>query len=200
MSELDPEELEQRAKLTLDMCGGIQPMHISFYALSISYSAERALAAFELYDHLIEHVADAASLISSVQDAVGHIGALSRYFWPSPSGKKNSQHALRLARGEKLRKHYKIADNSPLADRELRNAWEHFDEKLDTYVISNDAGYFFPTPIIDSHTLADDPTGKIFKLLDPEHECLVLLGRKFFFRPLRDEVERIFSKNKNPIL
>jgi len=69
MSELDPEELEQRAKLTLDMCGGIQPMHISFYALSISYSAERALAAFELYDHLIEHVADAASLISSVQDA-----------------------------------------------------------------------------------------------------------------------------------
>jgi len=194
VNELDHEELEERAGITVQMCNGIQPMHVAFYNLSIKYSAERALAAFELYDYLIENNPDPASLISSVQEAIGHIGALSRYFWPSPSGKKNNQHALKMARGEKLRAHYKIDTDSPLSDRDLRNAWEHFDEKLDTYVMSNDAGYFFPTPIINSHTLADDPVGKIFKLLDPEHECLVLLGRKFFFRPLRDEVERIFSK------
>jgi len=89
---------------------------------------------------------------------------------------------------------YKITDDSPLANRELRNAWEHFDEKLDAYVLSNDAGYFFPTPIINSHTLADDPAGKIFKLLDPENHCLVLLGQKFFFEPIRNEVERVFAR------
>lgn len=194
MNDLDHEELEKRAGITVEMCKGIQPMHMAFYTLSISYSAERALAAFKLYDYLIENNADAASIISAVQEAIGHIGALSRYFWPSPSGKKNNQHSLKMARGEKLRAHYKIDMDSPLSDRELRNAWEHFDEKLDTYVMSNDAGCFFPTPIIDAHTMADDPVGKIFKLLDPEHECLVLLGRKFFFRPLRNEVERIFSK------
>ena len=154
MEGITPEELEQRALQTAEECGGIQPMHTPFYTLSISYSAERALAAFDLYEHLLEHAADPAALISVVQEAVGHAGALSRYFWPSPTGKRNNQYELKLARGKKLREMYKITDDSPLANRELRNAWEHFDEKLDAYVLSNDAGYFFPTPIINSHSLA----------------------------------------------
>ncbi|TGD74346.1 hypothetical protein E4634_09545 [Mangrovimicrobium sediminis] len=193
------EELEHRAEITLDTCGGIQPMHMAFYGISIRYSAERALAAFELYDYLAQENADPASQISAVQEAVGHVGALSRYFWPSTAGKKKTelkQYELKLARGEKLRKQFKITEESPLSDRDLRNAWEHFDEKLDTYVLSNDAGYFFPTPMIESHELADHPVGKIFKLLDPEAECLVLLGKKFFFGPLRTEVERIFAANE----
>lgn len=196
MPVLSTEELERRAEITMDMCDGVQPMHMPFYDLSMTYSAERALAAFELYDHLIEHSADAASLIGAVQEAIGHIGALSRYFWPSPAGKKNKQQALRMARGRKLREHFGLTDESPLADRELRNAWEHFDEKLDTYLLSNDAGYFFPTPLMDSHALADESVGKIFKLIDTENECLVLLGKKFFFRPLRDELERVFFQHE----
>lgn len=196
MKALTTEELERRAEITTDTCSGIQPMHMAFYRLSMTYSAERALAAFELYDHLIKQGADASSLIGAVQEAIGHIAALSRYFWPSPAGKKNKQHALRMARGKKLREHLGLTDDSPLADRELRNAWEHFDEKLDTYVLSNDAGYFFPTPLMDSHTLADEAVGKIFKLIDVKNECLVLLGKKFFFRPLRDELERVFSQHE----
>jgi hypothetical protein len=61
-------------------------------------------------------------------------------------------------------------------------------------LISNVAGHFFPDPIIGSHSLADEPTGKIFKLIDPENECLVLLGKKFFFNPIRVEVEKIFRQ------
>lgn len=194
MEGITYEELEQRALKTAEECEGIQPMHTPFYTLSISYSAERAIAAFDLYEYLLEHGADPAALISAVQEAVGHAGSLSRYFWPSPTGKRNNQHDMKLARGKKLREMYEITDDSPLANRELRNAWEHFDEKLDAYVLSNDAGYFFPTPIIDSHTLADDPAGKIFKLLDPETHCLVLLGKKFFFKPIRNEVENIFTR------
>ncbi len=193
------EELERRAEITLDTCGGIQPIHIAFYDISIRYSAERALAAFELYDYLRYENADAESLISAVQEAVGHVGALSRYFWPSTLGKKKKvikQYELKLARGKKLREKFKISEESPLSDRDLRNAWEHFDEKLDTYVLSNDAGYFFPTPMIQSHELADDSVGKIFKLLDLESECLVLLGKKFFFGPFRTEVKRIFTINE----
>jgi len=190
------EELERRAEITIGTCEGIQPMHGVFYDLSIRYSAERALAAFELYDYLLGKNADASSLVSAVQEAIGHIGALSLYFWPSPFGKKKDkikQYELKMARGKKLRVKFNITEESPLSDRGLRNAWEHFDEKLDTYVLSHDAGYFFPTPIVQSHTLADDPVGKIFKLLDPEAECLVLLGKKFFFGPLRTEIEKIFS-------
>ncbi|TOA20567.1 hypothetical protein CGK31_22875 [Vibrio parahaemolyticus] len=193
--EIDDEELERRAALTVE-CGGVQPMHNPFYTYSVRYSAERAIAAFKQYDYLLSQTDDASVLISEVQEAIIHVGALSRYFWPSPAGRKKDkqQKALRMQRGEYLKKLYNLTDESPLANRELRNAWEHFDEKMDTYLLSQMAGYFFPTPIIGSHELADDPVGNIFKLLDPEAECLVLLGKKFFFAPLRNEVERIFPE------
>jgi hypothetical protein len=194
MEHITIEEMELRALQTVKACGGIQPMHAPFYTLSIGYSAERCLSAFDLYERLLESGAEPAALISAVQEAVGHAGALSRYFWPSPTGKRNNQYELKLARGKKLRDMYKVNEDSPLANRELRNAWEHFDEKLDSYVLSNDAGYFFPTPIMESHTLADNPIGKIFKLIDPHNHCLVLLGKKFFFEPIRCEVEKIFAK------
>ncbi|MFM5313779.1 hypothetical protein ACET9R_00245 [Aeromonas veronii] len=193
MTEIAQEELERRASIILEY-GGVQPIHNPFYTLSARYSAERAIVAFMQYDYLLTKTDDASTLISEVQEAIVHVGALSRYFWPSPGGQKKDkqQRNLRLKRGEYLKKVYKLTDNSPLADRELRNAWEHFDEKLDTYLLTQEAGYFFPTPIIGSHELADDPVGNIFKLLDPDAECLVLLGKKFFFSPLRKEVERLF--------
>ena len=76
-------------------------------------------------------------------------------------------------------------------NRDLRNAWEHFDERLDEYFLENDSGYFFPTCLIGTHTLADEPTGHIFKLLDVKEKCLVLMGEKFFYAPIRTEVLRI---------
>jgi hypothetical protein len=108
--------------------------------------------------------------------------------------KQPKQIEMRKKRGEYLRQQHSVTDDSPLHNRALRNAWEHFDEKLDTYLISNVAGYFFPNPIAGSHTLADDPIGRIFKLIDTENECLVLLGEKYFFAPIRVEVQRIFHK------
>jgi hypothetical protein len=194
---MEIEELERRAKITNDTCGGIQPIHKPFYTLSVKYSADRCLKAFNSYDNLLKSNADAEDLISSVQEAIGHAAALSRYFWPTSMGKKKEakeQIAMRQSRGQKLREVYSITDDSPISDRDMRNAWEHFDEKLDTFVLSHDAGYFFPTPMSDKHTLADEAVGKIFKLIDTENQCLVLLGKKFFFAPIREEVERIFSE------
>lgn len=193
---MDNVELERRAKITHENCDGIQPMHMAFYRQSIHYSAERCLNAFERYDSMVGSD-DAYELISSIQEAIGHAAALSRYFWPTTMGKKKEipeQLAMRQSRGIKLKKHFGVTDDSPIANRDIRNAWEHFDEKLDTYVISHDAGFFFPSPMIGHHETVDEPAGKIFKLIDPSNEVLILLGRKFFYRPIRDEVERIFKK------
>jgi hypothetical protein len=180
IGEISFEELERRAALTVEYSEGIQPIHTIFYDFSIKYSAERALAAFELYDKFLKNKGGAEQLVGAVQEGVGHAGALSRYFWPSPNGKRNKQYELRMARGRRLREIYRVTDTSPLLNRDLRNAWEHFDEKLDIYILSHDAGYFFPAPMVGPHELADDNLGKIFKLIDVERGCLILLGKKFF--------------------
>ena len=76
---MNNEELELRAKIINEECEGIQPMHIAFYDHSIHYSAERCLNAFAKYDSVLGGD-DAYELISSIQEAIGHAAALSRYF------------------------------------------------------------------------------------------------------------------------
>ncbi len=192
---MDVDELEERASLCVGEYAGIIPYVEVFYIHSISYSASRCLDSFARYDHLKNRDGSADELISIVQEAVGHSAALSRYFWPSQRGKKKKLNLVKLKekRGEKLKAAFQLDGTSALFNRDLRNAWEHFDERLDTYFLENDAGLFFPSCILDSHNLADDPTGHIFKLLDVEAECLVLLGVKYFFAPIREAVRSVYG-------
>ena len=196
MRKINNQKINRRAKLVTEDYEGIIPYCEAFYLLSIHYTAGRCLESFDNYEHLKDQDVNPDYLISIVQEAVGHAAALSRYFWPSPFGKKNQENLkqLKKKRGEKLRRSFGLKKESPLYNRDLRNAWEHFDERLDFYLLENDTGMFFPTCVIDSHELADDPSGHIFKLLDPDAECLVLMGHKYFFAPIRDEVKKIFEK------
>ncbi|EIC21147.1 hypothetical protein [Thiorhodovibrio frisius] len=196
---MDISEKERRAAIVAFDYDGIVPTIEAFYILSILYSAKRCLDAFDRYDALDKKEENAEELVCIVQEAVGHAAALSRYFWPSPKDKKNQPTLKHLTnkRGEKLRKAFQIDKDSPLFNRALRNAWEHFDERLDEYFLENDAGYFFPSCLLNTHALADDPTGHVFKLLDINEECLVLMGKKFFFAPIRTDVLRVKHKAKD---
>lgn len=196
MSKYSSEEMERRSEIVVKDFKGIIPFHEIFYLHSIKYSAERALESFRKYDRLREGDSNPEELISIIQEAVGHAAALSRYFWPSPQGKRNEpfQRKQKEIRGEKLREAFKIENSSSLYNRSLRNAWEHFDERLDSYLMEQDSGYFFPGCMIESHSLADEPMGHIFKLLDPDAECLVLMNKKYFFSPIRRDVENIYKK------
>ncbi len=193
---MDRDEIERLAVVVSTEFQGIAPQCKAFYFHSIHYSAGRCLDSFDRYEKLA--IADASPdlLICVIQEAVGHAAALSRYFWPSLMANKSQPNIRGLTekRGDKLRELFGLADISPLYNRDLRNAWEHFDERLDLYLLKNDAGCFFPASILGSHSLADDPIGHIFKLLDLDAECLVLMGKKYFFAPIRDEVRRIHSK------
>ena len=41
--------------------------------------------------------------------------------------------------------------------------------------------------------MADKQPRKVFKLVDPEASCFVLLGKKHFFAPVRNEVFRVYD-------
>ncbi len=193
MQNIDKEKI---AEIVIGNFNGIIPYFEAFYIQSIIYSAGRCLEAFDRYENYKKQEISPDYLVSTIQEAVGHAAALSRYFWPSPQGSKKepNQKKLKEARGIKLREAFGLDETSPLYNRTLRNAWEHFDERLDSYLLGNEAGNFFPSCIIDSHSLADDPVGHVFKLLDPDAACLVLMGNKYFFSPIREEVDSILKK------
>ncbi|WP_147270269.1 MULTISPECIES: hypothetical protein [Rhodopseudomonas] len=182
---LDKNERDRRANLTVMQCDGIQPIYVAFYGEAIYYSAERAEAAFARFFDCAKEPQSSSVVVSSVHEALGHAAALSRFFFPV----KNE--TLARARGARLRQLFSIRDDSPLADRELRNSLEHFDERLDEYLLGDIAGYIFPGPMVQDADLADDVLGHIFRLVDPKTETFVLLGRKYSFGPMRNEVERV---------
>jgi hypothetical protein len=192
---MNNEEKERRARIVVDECDGIQFPQEAFYIHSVMYSAGRCVEVFERYEQLKGVDVPANYLVALVQEAVGHAAALSRYFWPTPKGKKAivNQLELREHRGHKLRKAFSLDESSVLYNRDLRNAWEHFDERLDDYLLSHVAGMFFPSSIIADHSEADNPINHVFKLLDTENECLVLMNKKYFFAPILSEVRRIFE-------
>jgi hypothetical protein len=186
---LDVPTLKDRAALIAAEYQGIFPPFLAFYAHSIAYNAERSITAFRRFDMAVEKSAAPGLIVSTVQEALTHAGALSRFFWPVKKGD-----SLATARGKRLRELFSLSEASPLKSRKLRNAFEHFDEDLDRFLLHDRFGCFFPAPLVDDHTLADEVIGNIFKLVDPVHGVCVLLGKKFEFLPIRDEVHRILGR------
>ncbi|AGN88239.1 hypothetical protein [Enterobacter sp. R4-368] len=193
MRTISSEEIEGKAQIITEGFKGIFTPYEAFYIHSLLYCSGRCLESFNRYEGLKNKEVLPEYLISITQEAVGHAAALSRFFWPSPQGKKTQPNVQRLkfSRGERLRTAFDLDENSALFNRDLRNAWEHFDERLDLFLLEKDSGIFFPECRLGSHMEADEQGNHIFKLLDPNSECLVLMGAKYFFTPIRDEVSRI---------
>ncbi|WP_146092024.1 hypothetical protein [Xanthomonas codiaei] len=198
--DLDNQELERRATLVATEWGGVVPYFREIYRRALYHSASRALHAFDRFDAALE-AKDDSEAVSSVHEALGHCGNLSRYFWPSrQNSKRNSPFvALAEARGAKLRESFGVPDDSPLKDRALRDSLEHFDERLDCYFLGLDSGMIFPDPMIGPYQTAKVQYGHIFKLVDPNEEIFVVLGVEFRYGTLRPEIQRIAGSTQSRI-
>lgn len=180
-------QMAEHAAMVTKEYQGIYPPCEAFYIHSIIYAAERCDDAFARFDAAVEIDASQADIFAMIQEALTHSAALSRFFWPPT---KNS---LSLMRGENLRSAFAIEDSNPLGKRKLRNALEHYDEHLDSFLLRDLVGHFFPSPIVDHHELANDVLGNVFKLVDPKNGVCVILGKKYEFDTIRDEVRRILN-------
>jgi hypothetical protein len=157
------------------------------------YAADRSIEAFERYDALRAAEASGPDQVSAIHEAMGHAASLSRFFWPSGAGPRTRAafRDLKTARAAKLREAFAVTESSPLRDRSLRDALEHFDERIDVYLLSSDAGRYMPVPRIGESKDLPNGVDHVFKLVDPTVECFVILDRKFSFGEVRSEVARI---------
>jgi len=105
--------------------------------------------------------------------------ALSRYFWPVRKGHE--------ARGQQLRETFVIDESSPLHNRDLRNALEHFDERLDKYVELEVVGCIFPE-YVGRKPGNDDVPGHFFRAYFVDSGEFRLLNEEFKIQPLVDEL------------
>ncbi|WP_145923420.1 hypothetical protein [Sphingopyxis macrogoltabida] len=159
---------------------------LAFYEASLEQSAHSAVDAFFAYGRAIDGGQSEIIIARHLHDAMTHCAAISRFFWPPAKPE-----SLAARRGAALRKQYGVSDHSPLANRELRNALEHFDERLDSWILSGPVGPIMASPIVAAHSIVDDGFGHAFKVIDIENDIYVILGKKFPFGELAKEVSRL---------
>lgn len=201
------DEIIERAKHMNENYGrGILPPQNMFYYHSILYSAECSLSAFYKYEYLLQERADPIDLVSSLQEAIGHAANLSWYFF-NEGGRATKHKPQEIVdfiknRSNGFKEEFNITDKSSLKDRRLRNMFEHFDEKLDIYLLQTLAGTFYPMPRVGKISeIGQKEFDKNFKMLDIEEKCLVIFNEVFYFEDIANEVVRIYeiAKEKSQI-
>jgi hypothetical protein len=177
---------------------GIWPPYEAFYIQSMLFNAESAARSLTRLEKVFEPYQNTITwqqieqlprrhILNELQNIVLQAGALSRYFWPQ----KKKSGDVREQRAEQLRSSFSMDNSSPLFDRELRNAMEHFDERLDNYVAAGVVGVVFPE-FVGPRPSEDGVPGHFFRAYYLDTHSFVLLNQEFHIPPLVDEVMFVY--------
>lgn len=172
---------------------GIWPVYEVFYIESMLFNTRHAANSIgylikvmnELErndDHEAVEKLDQERILNHVQNIILQGAALSRYFWPVRKAHET--------RGAALRKALSVSDNSPLENRNLRNALEHFDERIDKYLAKGIVGYVFPRYVGPSLE-KDGVPAHIFRAYYLDTGTFEVLGESFEIEGLAQEIIRI---------
>lgn len=179
------------------MDNGIHPPYRIFYSLSMAFCTKSAVRSIGVLNDVFEHIAssdtpdpeedvDVQSVLDELQNIVVQGAAVARYFWPI-----RVEQQIHASRAAALRKEFDIQDDNPLrVCKPLRDAMEHFDERLDKYLAKGVVGHIFP------HYFGYD--GKrngvplhFFRAYFIDSGIFEILGERFEIEPLANELIRL---------
>lgn len=170
----------------------IWPSYQAFYIQSMLFNTTAALRSVVMVNSLLATVMEnspddpcealpSSRFLGEIQNFIVHAAAISRYFWPVREGHE--------WRGAQLRNVFSIADDSPLRSRDLRNAIEHFDEKLDRYLEEGIVGQIIPEYIGPF----EEPSASIhlFRAFYVDRAIFQLLDKRFEINPIVAEISNL---------
>jgi hypothetical protein len=136
---------------------GLDPFIRDYFVREVLRQAQFGLDAWGALQASIKRSAiDHVEIWASVQALLVAAGIASRLLWPTAP---KSQ-----ARGRALRQMLAVADDSPLVSRRIRDSFEHFDERLETWADEIRRG---PQPTV----MGDSNVGPLASIegADPRH-------------------------------
>lgn len=169
-----------------------------FYIQSMLFNTSSALQACDRASKYIEAISNEKigpqdrkdELLDALQNFINHSGAVARYFFPSYGGMKKDKKDIHQKRADHLRQVFFVGEASPLYDKQLRNAIEHFDERLDRYLEQGIVGQIFPSLILNKPQNTEVPH-HIFRAYYLNDGIYQVLGERHSIQPILDEVIRI---------
>lgn len=179
----------QEAEFIVDRFNGVVP-HLGFAYLSALNEA--ALCAHQNFTDLENNATNGTLKDHVLFDlfccGLNYSAAVSRFFFPPKPLDKNNP--LPEERAKRLREAFQVKDDSPIKNRVARNMIEHYDEKLDIFLLNPKAGTHIPTfQIVSISSLSK--IEHIYRGLDPNTQECIILGEIIPYGTIWDEVLRI---------
>lgn len=173
--------------------GKVSGIYQAFYIQSMLFNCQSAISSIARVDSVFEKLPHEPTkedlnnlpvnaILNELQNIVVQGAALSRYFWPVR--KRHEE------RGKHLCEAFNINDSNPLQARELRNAIEHFDERLDIYLSSDIVGCVFPE-FVGIRPNEDGVRGHFFRAFFIDYGIFRLLDSEYKMGPLVNEILRL---------
>jgi len=128
----------------------------------------------------------------SLQAFLIAVGNISKLLWPSPP--RRGTRRIISDRGEKLRESLDVPEGSYLESRRLRNHFEHFDERLETWAYMATAHSMVDWNLLNSDLLSEDTSNNVFRNYDPERKIVFFQQDRYELQPILDEVEELLQK------
>ena len=175
----------------------VWPPFEAFYIQSMLFNSQSAMRSIvrlhKMFEKLPEQLTaedlkqlPRTAVLNELHNMVTQGAALSRYFWPVRKKKGHED------RGMALRDAFSMDETSVLFSRDLRNAMEHFDERLDNYVVSGIVGYIFPEYVGPAPD-GDGVPGHFFRAYFVDTAVFRLLDEDFAIAPLAAELEFVHA-------
>ncbi|MCP1414423.1 hypothetical protein [Paenarthrobacter sp. A20] len=174
---------------------------LSYYVKEVTLQARSVRLAGYQYKTELEAARSAENIIVAAQSVINAAMAINRLLWPGgiskrANAKQKLRHAWSVQRSEQLREVLgnPDKDTSPLGDRDVRNAFEHFEEYLDQFLMEVRAGTK-PTIAGDMNVgprsgmrNGRDPVPQL-RFVDNQTNEVSVLDRSLALQPLFDAVD-----------
>ncbi len=149
--------------------------------------------------HRLARAGRTQEALYNVQSLLVAWANISKIMWPVRNrNDTDAKWKKKLERGKEIRESIAVNDDSILKNREIRNIYEHYDERLDEWYSSPNHSKGFADmwvgPIND--ILRGLPTLKkenVFRHYDPNTDVATFQGKEYHLRPVFDELARIYN-------
>ncbi len=187
-------DIDARAKLLLETRAGISPAGELVYIPTLIYFCFSCINSFDRFEVALHSGVSRWTTFSYLHETLIHAASVSRFFFPVKHGKSKQLQKLHIARAIKMRTALNIDEKNLLEDRRMRDVLEHFDERLDRFLLENQGGVFQPTPQILDNDNFDTGFEKHFLSIIPSKQQIVLLNERFNYGDVVAEVRALLSR------
>jgi hypothetical protein len=146
-----------------------------------------AVRAFAIMNAAL-HQRDQETFWFGMDAGLGALGNISKIFFP-PGTRSQTQR-----RGRQLRAAFGVGHDSLLQNRALRDAFEHFDERIDQWFRQSPRRNFADRLIGPAGMIQGIDAGDMFRHFNPETQAVSVVGDELGLQALIDEVQALVSR------